>query len=61
MILGIATGEYERLSPAGWVMMVGCITMVFSLLCFCYYRLLRDPDTADQHPPPVDSDSNQVG
>ena len=39
----IATAPPTGLSPAGWVLMIGCIGLVCTLGAFCYWRILRTP------------------
>ena len=45
------------LSVGGWVVMVGCVTMVCSLVVFCFYRVLREPNPGEHHHAPLDIDT----
>ncbi len=51
----IATlAQQQGLSPAGWTVMIACITLVCSLVTFCYYRVLKEPRPAEPRPGPLD-------
>lgn len=49
--------EAEKLSPAGWTMMIGCISAVCLLVVFCFYRVLRESSPGEHHHAPLDIDT----
>ena len=50
----------ETLSTAGWIMMIGCIGSVCSLVAFCFYRVLREPNPGEHHHAPLDIDTRDL-
>ena len=54
----IATlAQQQGLSAAGWTLMIACITLVCSLVTFCYYRVLKVPRPSEHRPGPLDADT----
>jgi hypothetical protein len=49
--------QEQGLTIGGWVVMVGCITMVCSLCVFCFYRVFREPSPSEHHHAPLDIDT----
>jgi hypothetical protein len=52
--------QQQGLSTAGWIVMVGCITLVCSLASFCYYHVLREPRPSEHHHAPLDIDTKDL-
>lgn len=52
--------QSEMLSPSGWVMMIGCITLVCGLCVFCFWRILRERYPSGRHHVPLDIDTRDV-
>ncbi len=50
--------QNQGLTAGGWIMMVGCITLVFSLCTFCIWRILRDPAPSVRDHAPLDVDTH---
>ena len=47
----------QGLTAGGWIMMVGCITLVFGLCTFCIWRILREPAPSEHLHAPLDIDT----
>lgn len=52
--------QNQTLTTGGWVMMVGCISLVCGLCAFCFYRLMRDPRPSDHHHAPLEIDTKDL-
>lgn len=58
MILAAELAPYAGLSPGGWTVMIGCITLVCALVVFCFYRIFREPRPSEHHHAPLDIDTH---
>ena len=56
----VLVSEIQGLSPAGWVLMVGCVGIVCTLLGYCYWRVLREPRPSEHHHAPLDIDTGDL-
>lgn len=52
--------QNQTLTTGGWVMMVGCISLVCGLCAFCFYRLMREPRPSDHHHAPLEIDTKDL-
>lgn len=50
----------EGLNASGWTLMLLCITLVVTLMAFCYYRILREPRPSERHHAPLDIDTRDT-
>ncbi|MHC4697471.1 MAG: hypothetical protein ACYTFA_12080 [Planctomycetota bacterium] len=58
MNLGGLLAQQQGLTPGGWIVMIGCITLVCGLCSFCFYRVLREPRASEHHHAPLDIDTH---
>ncbi len=49
------------MTTAGWIIMIASLTMVISLLVFCFYRVLSAPHSTDHMHAPLDIDTHDQG
>ena len=52
--------QQEDLTAAGWVVMIGCVSFVCGLCCFCFYRILREPRPSEHHHTTLDIDTHDL-
>jgi hypothetical protein len=52
--------ELRPLSPAGWTVMIGCISLVLVLGGFCFWRVMRRPSPTEHLHGPLDIDTQDV-
>lgn len=45
------------MKPLGWVMMIGSIGFVLTLLSYCFYRVLSTPKTTEHMHAPLEIDT----
>ncbi len=53
--------QNQGLTTGGWIMMTGCITLVFSLCAFCLWRIMRNPAPSQRNQEPLDVDARDSG
>ncbi len=49
------------MTTGGWIFMIGSITAVVSLLSFCFYRVLSEPQSTEHMHAPLDIDTHDIG
>lgn len=50
--------QNQGLNAGGWIMMTGCIMLVFCLCAFCIWRILREPAPSVRDNAPLDIDTH---
>lgn len=56
----LVLAQNQELNTAGWIVMIGCLTLVCSLCVFCFYRLVREPRPSEHHHTPLDIDTKDL-
>ena len=60
MNLTALLAQQEGLTLGGWIVMVGCISLVCGLCAFCFYRVLRESSPSEHHHAPLDIDTHDL-
>ncbi|MFQ5491687.1 MAG: hypothetical protein ACE5GE_13295 [Phycisphaerae bacterium] len=60
MILLQTVQKVPGLTAAGWVMMLGCISLVLGLCGYCLWRIIRDPTSTDHLHTPLDIETGDL-
>ena len=58
MIPWYVLAQHQGLTVGGWVVMIGCVTLVCGLMAFCFYRILGEPRPSEHHHAPLDIDTH---
>ena len=52
--------QLEGLNAGGWTVMLLCVSLISTLMVFCYYRILREPRPSEHHHAPLDIDTHDT-
>ena len=48
------------LSAGGWIMLIGCISLVCTLCAFCFWKILTEPKPSEHHHTSLDIDTHDI-